>query len=446
MKTAIETLGCRVNTYDSEAMTELFRSDGYSIVPFSEVADVYVINTCTVTNMGDKKSRQLIRRARRLNPEAVICVVGCYSQVAPEEIAGMDEVDIVLGSRNKSRVVELANRSLVTGERFVEVSDIMSSNEFEPLKITDYQDRTRAFLKIQDGCNRFCSYCMIPYARGGISSKDRLQVLEEVRTLAEHGFKEVILSGIHIASYGLDLTTGEGILLSEKGPARFDLLNLLQEVEEIPGIERIRIGSIEPMFFQGAGLERVRTLNKLMPHFHLSLQSGSNTVLKRMNRRYSTEEFQEVVEKLRRAIPGVSITTDLITGFPGETEQEHEETLSFLKRIQLTKTHVFKYSPREGTPAASMAGQIQGEIKDRRSQELIRLSNLNESAFHADSVGKIHRVLFETNERGWQRGFSENYLEILVKSEKSLAGSICKVKILEAETHYCIGEVLGECL
>lgn len=447
MKAAIETLGCRVNTYDSEAMTELFRADGYAIVPFTEKADVYVINTCTVTSMGDKKSRQLIRRARRLNPAAVISVVGCYSQVAPEELAAMDEVDIVLGSRNKSRVVELANRSLATGERFVEVADIMTSHEFEPLVISDYQDRTRAFLKIQDGCNRFCSYCMIPYARGGISSKERTQVLAEIRTLAHHGFKEVILSGIHIASYGLDLAGQEGILLG--GASRkpgYDLIDLLKEVETVPGIERIRIGSIEPMFFQGAELERVLALKKLMPHFHLSLQSGSDAVLKRMNRRYTTSEFEEVVHALRAYLPGVSITTDIITGFPGETDKEHHETLEFLTRIALTKTHVFKYSPREGTAAARMPGQIPGDIKDRRSQELIQLSDRNELAFHQSRIGLTHQVLFESADGQWLKGFTENYVEVMAEGSPALVGGIHRVEIQEAESHFCIGRLQNELL
>lgn len=446
MKAAIETLGCRVNTYDSEAMTELFRSDGYAIVPFTETADVYVVNTCTVTSMGDKKSRQLIRRARRLNPNAVISVVGCYAQVAPEELAAMDEVDIVLGSRNKSRVVELANRSLATGERFVEVSDIMASHEFEPLEISDYRDRTRAFLKIQDGCNRFCSYCMIPYARGGISSKGRSQVLSEIRTLAGHGFKEVILSGIHIASYGLDLSSEEGILLGGSRKPKFDLVELLKEVEEVPGIERIRIGSIEPMFFQGKGLERVLQLKKLMPHFHLSLQSGSDSVLKRMNRRYTTAEFEGVVHALRDSMPGVSITTDIITGFPGETEEEHKETLDFLQRVGLTKTHVFKYSPREGTPAARMKGQVPGHIKDRRSQDLILLSDRNEKAFHSSQMGETHQVLFEGREGDYLKGFTENYIEVMAKTEQELMGDIHPVMIQKAETHFCIGQVQNELL
>lgn len=436
LKAALETLGCRVNIYDSEAMAEMFRKDGYEIVPFDQIADVYIINTCTVTNMGDKKSRQLIGRARRMNPEAVIGVVGCYSQVAPDEIAGLEGVDIVLGSRNKSRIVEFANRSLVTGEQLIEVSDILRSHEFEPLKVTDFQDRTRAFLKIQDGCNRFCTYCMIPYARGGISSKDRGQILQEVRDLVGHGFKEVILSGIHIASYGLDRAQPDAGILVKKAEEPYDLLDLLEELETIKGLERIRIGSIEPMFFQGDRLERIRRLKKLCPHFHLSLQSGSDSVLKRMNRRYTTAEYEAVVKALRQAVPGVSITTDLIAGFPGETDAEHQQTLAFLERLGLTRTHVFKYSPREGTPAAAMADQIHGTVKDARSRQLQELSDRNEEAFHRAMEGQIHHVLVETWDGKTAQGLTENYVEVHLDTDQDPSGKILDCQITKSQIHH----------
>ena len=437
---ALETLGCRVNIYDSEALAELFRADGYEVVPFNTKADVYVINTCTVTNMGDRKSRQLISQARRKNPDAVIGVVGCYSQVAPEEIASLEGVDIVLGSRNKSRIVEFANRSRATGEQLIEVTDVLTSHEFEPLEVKDYQDHTRAFLKIQDGCNRFCSYCMIPYARGGISSKDRSQILDEINELVNHGFKEVILSGIHIASYGMDKrSVEEGILLGkDKG---YDLLDLLEELETVDGLLRIRIGSIEPTFFQGERLKRISRLKKLCPHFHLSLQSGSDSVLKRMNRRYTAAEYEEVVRALRREIPNVSITTDIIVGFPGETDLEHQETLEFLKRIALTKTHIFKYSPRQGTPAASMSNQIHGTIKEERSRELQNLSNKNEENFHQAMVGGKHLVLLERWDGQFAKGFTENYVEVEIEASEDLSGQIVKCKIISAGIHSVKGEI-----
>lgn len=431
MKAAIETLGCRVNIYDSEAMAELFRKDGYTIVDFNEKADVYVINTCTVTNAGDKKSRQMIGRAKKTNPNSIVCVVGCYAQVAADKIAGMAGVDVVLGSRNKSMIVDYANRALATGEKFAEVSEIMFSDEFEKLDITEYRDKTRAFMKIQDGCNRFCTYCMIPYARGGISSKDKADVLKEISQLRNNGFKEIILSGIHIASYGMDKTPGKNDLLSLNNKG-YDLLDLLEEIDRKSGMERIRIGSIEPMFFQGDRLDRIKKLKSLMPHFHLSLQSGSDSVLKRMNRRYTSDEYARVVEDLRNSIPGVSITTDVITGFPGETEDEFNETVSFLEKIKLTKTHVFKYSPREGTKAASMENQVPATVKDERSRVLIGLSDSNELDFINKNMDTEHMVLFEEEEDGEYSGYTENYIRVSLNSDEILTGQIKKIRIIEA--------------
>ena len=440
MKAAIETLGCRVNIYDSEAMTELFANDGYEIVSFSDAADVYVINTCTVTNMGDKKSRQLISRARRQNPQAVVCVVGCYSQVAPDEIAALEGVDVVLGSRNKSQVVELVNRSLATGEQLVEVSDIAVDHEFEELQISNYSDRTRAFLKIQDGCNRFCTYCMIPYARGGISSKKPDQVISEIRLLAQHGFAEIILSGIHIASYGLDQPIApKGILLD--GHKRTPLIDLLEEIEAVPEIRRVRIGSIDPMFFNGDQLTRIKSLTKLAPHFHLSLQAGSDRILQKMNRRYTTREFANVVAELRKTLLGVNITTDLITGFPGETEGDHLATLDFLKQLKLTKTHVFKYSPRAGTPAAIMPDQIDPGVKDQRSLELVDLSDHHEALFHQAMIGTVCEVLFEGGEGDVQRGFTPNFVEVKVQTRDHLKGKLLPVEITGSSVHFCWGRV-----
>jgi len=305
LRVAVETLGCRVNIYDSEAMMELFKRDGFEVVEFGDKADVYVINTCTVTNRGDKKSRQHIHRAKRQNPDAVVAVVGCYSQVNKDEVASIEGVDIVLGSRNKSEIVFYVNKAIAERKQVVHVSEnIMLGARFEDLSIKGYEGKTRAFMKIQDGCNRFCSYCIIPYARGGVSSKEKDKVIEEVRLLASEGFKEIILSGIHIASYGQDFREAYG------------LIDLLEEIDGIDGIERVRIGSVEPMFFRGEAMERVLGLRKLCPHFHLSLQSGSEATLKRMNRRYTPEEYLDVVLKLRDRLPGASITTDVIVGFP----------------------------------------------------------------------------------------------------------------------------------
>ncbi|NLC66539.1 MAG: tRNA (N(6)-L-threonylcarbamoyladenosine(37)-C(2))-methylthiotransferase MtaB [Clostridium sp.] len=418
MKVAFQTLGCRVNVYDSEAMTELFLKDGYEIVDFSEYSDVYVVNTCTVTNNSDKKSRQYINRAKRLNPNATVAVVGCYPQVNKEKINEMDGIDVILGSRNKGDIVYAVNKSMAEKKKVVKVSEsIILNNKFEDLNITDYEDKTRAFLKIQDGCNRFCSYCIIPYARGGISSKDPKKIINEVKLLSENGFKEVIFSGIHIASYGQEFKN------------RYDLLDLLEEINKIEGIERIRIGSIEPMFFHGKRMDRIKNINKLCPHFHLSLQSGSNKTLKRMNRRYTKEEYQEVVDKLREEIKDVSITTDVIVGFPGESEEEFNESLEFLKNIKLNKIHTFKYSIRKNTPAANMKKQVNGNIKDERSKLVIDLSEKYEKQYLEDLVGSTVEVLMEKDHEGVFAGYTGNYNRVEVKSNKDLRGQIKKVFI-----------------
>jgi len=336
MKVAIATLGCRVNQYESEAMVEKFSRQGYEVVEFDEVSDVYVINTCTVTNMGDKKSRQMIGRARRSNSSAVIAVVGCYAQIAAPEVANIQGVDVVLGSRNKGDIVYWINRYLDEKKQIIEVSDVLKNQVFEDLNIKEYKHRTRAFIKIQDGCNRFCSYCLIPYARGAVCSKKPEKIISEVNELAANGFKEILLSGIHIASFGLDL---EG---------EWNLVRVLEEIDKVPGIERIRIGSIDPTFFTNGVIDKIKSLNKLCHHFHLSLQSGCDETLKRMNRRYTAGEYKTVVENIRKNIEGVSITTDVIVGFPGETQEEFNETYDFLKEIELSKMHILNIVQEKG--------------------------------------------------------------------------------------------------
>ena len=430
MKVAFSTLGCRVNHYESEAMAEKFIREGYEVTEFTEVADVYVINTCTVTNMGDKKSRQIISRARRLNPDAIIAVVGCYSQIAPKEVSAIDGVDVVLGTRNKGDVVYYVNKSRDEQAAQIYVESVLRNKKFEALNIEEYQDKTRAFLKIQDGCNRFCAYCIIPYSRGSVCSKEPRQVLDEINKLSEHGFKEIILSGIHTASYGLDLD-GE-----------ITLVDLLEEIEKLDGIERVRIGSIEPAFFTPEVVEKIKNMKKLCPQFHLSLQSGCNATLKRMNRRYTAEEYERIVNILRENIKDVSITTDVIVGFPGETEEEFNETYEFLKRIKLTKTHVFKYSPREGTKAATMPNQLDGTVKDKRSKALIELNNKNEGDFTKSIVGRVMDVLIEQPVKGKDdvyEGYTRNYVKVEVKGiEEDLKGRIVNCKIEEALGDYAL--------
>ncbi|MDB2092618.1 tRNA (N(6)-L-threonylcarbamoyladenosine(37)-C(2))-methylthiotransferase MtaB [Clostridium paraputrificum] len=434
MKVAFSTLGCRVNHYESEAMAEKFIREGYEVTEFTEVADVYVINTCTVTNMGDKKSRQIISRARRLNPDAIIAVVGCYSQIAPKEVSAIDGVDVVLGTRNKGDVVYYVNKARDEQAAQIYVESVLRNKKFEALNIEEYQDKTRAFLKIQDGCNRFCAYCIIPYSRGSVCSKEPRQVLDEINKLSEHGFKEIILSGIHTASYGLDLD-GE-----------ITLVDLLEEIEKLDGIERVRIGSIEPAFFTPEVVEKIKNMKKLCPQFHLSLQSGCNATLKRMNRRYTAEEYERIVNILRENIKDVSITTDVIVGFPGETEEEFNETYEFLKRIKLTKTHVFKYSPREGTKAATMPNQLDGTVKDKRSKALIELNNKNEGDFTKSIVGRVMDVLIEQPVKGKDdvyEGYTRNYVKVEVKGiEENLKGEIVNCKIEEVLGDYAVATLV----
>ena len=434
MKVAFSTLGCRVNVYESEAMAEKFIREGYEVVDASEAADVYVINTCTVTNMGDKKSRQIISRARRLNENATVAVVGCYSQIAPKEVSEIPGVDVVLGTRNKGDIVYYVNKARDEGKSQVHVEGVLKNKKFEELNIEEYQDKTRAFLKIQDGCNRFCTYCIIPYSRGSVCSKDPKKVLEEVNKLAEHGFKEIILSGIHTASYGLDL---EGSV---------NLIDIIEEIEKVEGIERIRIGSIEPAFFTPEVIEKIKKFKKLCPHFHLSLQSGCDATLKRMNRRYTAKEYADSVNLLRETMPDVSITTDVIVGFPGETEEEFNETYEFLKNIKLTKTHVFKYSPRKGTKAADMQDQLDGSIKEKRSKLLIELSNKNEKEFIEKFIGKEMDALIETEVKGKDgiyEGYTRNYIKVQVPCTcADVTGKIVDIEITEAENEIGIAKLL----
>ncbi|WP_346867875.1 MULTISPECIES: tRNA (N(6)-L-threonylcarbamoyladenosine(37)-C(2))-methylthiotransferase MtaB [unclassified Clostridium] len=421
MKVALYTLGCRVNSYESEAMAEKFIKEGYEVVSFDEFSDVYVINTCTVTNMGDKKSRQMIGRARRHNPEAIIAVVGCYSQIASDEIAQIEGVDVVLGSRNKGDIVYWVNRAREESKQVVEVKDVLKNNEFEQLAISEYQDKTRAFLKIQDGCNRFCSYCLIPFARGGVCSKEPEKILKEVKELSKNGFKEIILSGVHTASYGVDL---EG---------NWDLVKILEEINKIEGIERIRIGSIDPTFFTEGVIERICNLEKMCPHFHLSLQSGCDATIRRMNRKYTAQEYKDVVENLRRYMKDVSITTDIIVGFPGESNVEFEATYEFLKGIKLSKMHIFKYSKRTGTKAAEMPFQVDGLIKEERSKKLIELNNALEVEFMEKFLGREMRVLYEEAISGKENtyvGYTENYIKVITESDENLEGKIVPTKLV----------------
>lgn len=433
MKVAFATLGCRVNQYESEAMAEKFIREGYEVVPYDQFSDVYVINTCTVTNMGDKKSRQMINRAKRLNEDAIVAVVGCYSQIAPNEVSNIEGVDVVLGTRNKGDIVYWVNRAREERSQVVKVDDVLKNKQFEELNIEEYQDKTRAFLKIQDGCNRFCSYCLIPFARGAVCSKEPSKVLSEVNELAKHGFKEIILSGIHTASYGVDLQE------------KTTLIDVLEEIEKVDGIERVRIGSIDPTFFTEEAIERIVALKKLCPHFHLSLQSGCDETLIRMNRHYNTADYKKVVNDLRHHIKDVSITTDIIVGFPGETEDEFEKTFNFLSEIKLTKMHIFKYSPRKGTKAAGMKNQVDGNIKEERSSRLIDLSEKLEADFIKKLEGESTQVLYEQRISGIEdkyEGYTPNYIKVVTDSKEDITGCIIDTTLKKACKEYMIGEII----
>lgn len=440
MKVAFSTLGCRVNQYESEAMAEKFIKSGYEVVPFNEIADVYVVNTCTVTNMSDRKSRQMISKAKKLNEDAVIAAVGCYTQIASEQIKEINDVDVILGTRNKGEIVYWVNRFKEEKNQIVEVNDVLRNKVFEDLTIEEYQDRTRAFLKIQDGCNNFCSYCLIPFARGSVCSKETQKVISEVKELAKHGFKEVILSGIDISSYGVDL---EG---------NHNLLTLLQEIDTIDGIERIRIGSIGPEFFsehinEGISeniIEGISKIKKLCPQFHLSLQSGCNETLKRMNRRYTAEEYKSIVEGLRRHIEDVSITTDIIVGFPGETEEEFNKTYEFLKDIKLSKMHIFKYSSRTGTRASKMENQVDGNIKEARSKALIKLNLKNEQEFMSKFINRDMKVLYEQrldSDNNSYIGYTPNYIKVISKSQTDIREKIINTCLKQVCDEHILGEI-----
>ena len=415
-KIAFITLGCKVNLYDTEAMAELFTEKGYEVVDFEEYADVYLINTCTVTNLGDKKSRQMIRRAKRINPNSVVVATGCYAQVASEEVAKIEGINIVIGTKNRSEIVETVENYVAENGVVNNVSDIMGEKEFEPLQISRLTNSTRAYIKIQEGCNRYCTYCIIPYARGPIRSRKPEEVIEEVKKLAENGFKEVVLTGIHVASYGLDL-------------GNITLADIIEKVHSVDGIERIRFSSMEPLAIDNEFVARMSKLPKVCDHYHLSLQSGCNRTLKRMNRKYNAEQYAEACERLRNAFPNVAITTDIIVGFPDETEEDFKESLAFAERMKLDKIHTFPYSPKKGTPAAKMKNQISGDVKSQRSKEMIALSDKMNIDFLNNNIGKTVPVLFEDMENGFWQGHTTNYIKVLAKSDENLNNKIVDVKL-----------------
>lgn len=427
-KVAFYTLGCKVNQYETEAMLELFEKEGYEKAETEDYADVYVINTCTVTHMSDRKSRQYIRRMKKKNPDAIIAVVGCYSQVSPEEILSIDEVNLVMGTNDRKKIVEEVKK-IDASRKVSTVDDIMKVKAFEEIEINKTNGKTRAFMKIQDGCDRYCSYCIIPYARGRVRSRDLESIVKEVENLASNGYKEVVLTGIHVASYGKDIKDSD-----------IKLLDVIKQINDIEGIERIRLSSVEPILFTDEFVEAVSTMDKVCPHYHLSLQSGCDETLKRMKRRYTTEEYKAIVDRLRAAIPNVSITTDVIVGFPGETNEEFDKTYEFLKDIELTHMHVFKYSPRKGTPAATMENQVNPSTKHDRSEKLLQLNEENFNKFGQKMLDKEFNVLFEqkVGDNKYE-GLTENYVKVIVESDNDISEQILKVKIKDVKNEFLEG-------
>lgn len=423
-KAALHNLGCKVNAYETEAMEQMLEEAGYEIVPFSQKADVYVINTCSVTNMADRKSRQMLHRARKLNPDAVVVAAGCYVQTSEAEAVKDDAIDILIGNNQKGELIckldlffaEQESGGKEKVQKKESLPDINGQPQvFEELPLSQTREHTRAFLKVQDGCNQFCSYCIIPYARGRVRSCRPDKVLKQVQILAESGCKEIVLTGIHLSSYGLDF----GV----------DLLQLIQQVHQVEGIERIRLGSLEPRVVTEEFAEELSKLPKVCPHFHLSLQSGCDETLKRMNRKYTTEEYEASCELLRKYFTHPAITTDVIVGFPGETREEFAITKEFLQRIHFYEMHIFKYSVRKGTRAASMAGQVPEEIKTKRSAELLELADQMSASFRDYYVGKNQEILFEEpvviDGQEYYTGYNREYVRFVTKSKKELDNCLC---------------------
>ncbi len=422
------TLGCKVNSYDTEAMMKIFSDKGYEEVSFEDMADVYLINTCSVTNLSDKKSRQMIRRAVKKNPNAIVVATGCYAQTSPDEVLDIQGVNIVIGTKDRTKIVDIIESYNKKQGKKSYVGDIMKERIFEPLNVNEIKSKTRAYLKIQEGCNQFCTYCIIPYARGPIRSREPKEVIEEVKRLAENGFKEVVLAGIHIASYGKDTNNTT-------------LIDIIKEVHKIDGIKRIRFSSIEPNFINDNVLEELVKLPKVCDFFHLSLQSGSDKVLKDMKRKYTTKEYRQAVEKIRKFYKEASITTDVIVGFPDESDLEFEETITFIKSIKLSKIHVFPYSPKKGTKAYEMKNQISSHVKNQRSEILRKVSDELEVEFIEKINGKTVSVLFENKSKNnMYEGHTTNYIKVFKESKDDISNKILDVKILSV----CDGIVTSE--
>ena len=440
------TLGCKVNQYETNAMEQQFIKNNYEIVENTQKADIYIINTCTVTNMAERKSRQMLRRVKEINPSAVLVVCGCYAQVAKNELEQIPEIDIILGINEKNEIVQIVENYMEKmaekdkRSQEAEIDDVSKQKEFLDFGDVTYTEKNRAVVKVQDGCNMFCSYCIIPYARGRIRSRKIESVVSEIEKIANEDIKEVVITGIHVASYGKDFD-------NENTSKKIRLIDLLEAINKIDGIDRIRLSSLEPTIVDEEFATRLSKLDKICDHFHLSLQSGCDETLKRMNRKYTTQIYRDAVATLRKYYPEASFTTDVIVGFPGETDEEFAKTYEFLKEIDFYRLHVFKYSPRRGTVAEKMPNQIDGNKKEERSNKLIELSNSTENKHNQSYIGKTVKVLFEEFEDGFFKGHTTNYMMVKVagveEQSDKFVNQILDVKIKENndETRELIGNL-----
>lgn len=422
-KAALHSLGCKVNSYETEAMQQMLEQAGYEIVPFHDRADVYIINTCSVTNIADRKSRQMIHKAKKMNPDAIVVATGCYAQADTEKLKEDTAVDLILGNNQKTQIVEALEEYEKEHAKQVQVIEINHTKEYEELSISSTAEHVRAYIKVQDGCNQFCTYCIIPFARGRVRSRKIEEVLSEVETLAAKGYKEVVLTGIHLSSYGVDFPKEE----------RESLLSLIQAVSRVEGISRIRLGSLEPRIITEEFLEGIVKTGKVCPHFHLSLQSGCNKTLKNMNRRYSAQEYAEKCELIRKFYPAPALTTDVIVGFPQETEEDFEESYEFVKKIHFYETHIFKYSRRHGTKAASMDGQLTEAAKAQRSDRMLELHEIRAREYEEAMIGKKMELLLEEeieiDGRPWYVGHSREYVRAVIsKTDAHRVNDLVTVK------------------
>lgn len=422
-KVAFKTLGCKVNTYETEAMKNQFIAHDYKVVDFDDNADVYVINTCTVTNQADSKSRQAIRKAIKQNENAIVAAVGCYTQVSADEAAKIEGLDIILGNKNKNKIVSIVE----SNKRFVHTDDIFQDDKFEELKVDDFTENTRAFLKIQDGCNKFCSYCKIPYARGKMRSRDAADILRAIQDFVDKGYNEVVLTGIHTAGYGQDLDN-------------YKFENLLEDIlNNVEGLKRLRVSSIEATYITDKIIKMLKEDKRMVKHLHIPIQSASNKVLKDMRRNYTVEEFKDIVERVRKDIPTISVTTDIIVGYPTETDQDFKDSLENVKLIGFNELHVFPFSKRDGTQAAILK-ELNGKIVDQRVNEMIELSNDLANQYAKRFENKTMEVLFEVN----NIGFTDNYLRVRVNSEKDLTNKLVNVKLITTGFPENLGEIENE--